>query len=68
MIAVTVFLYYSLSLSLASTLQPSLRVYIDLLSIYITKNEKFLSARFPPGPHDQHDSVHLAYSAYLAYI
>ena len=34
-IAVTAFLYYSLPLLLASTLQPSLRVYIDLLSMYI---------------------------------
>ena len=34
-ITVTAFLCYSLSLLLASILQPSLRVYIDLLSIYI---------------------------------
>ena len=34
-IAVTAFLCHSLSLLLASTLQPSLRVYIDLLPMYI---------------------------------
>ena len=32
---------------------------------YITKSEKFISARIPPGPLDQHDSAHSAVSAYV---
>ena len=29
--------------------------------IVICKSEKFISARISPGPHDQHESAHLAY-------